>query len=226
MTQALEVSEYDSYLVGYQRASVATEVISATLNAGQSVILAGGLTAVLAAAALSGATAMTAGDLVRLNSVMALRQTAICRTGTCCCCCPCACAAVDLLRHGVIMELKAPHALCATRNCCSQRKATTATRNNSSLPSGSCCNCSMFPRALFRSPNQKSGIRCCTDVLIFAIPYRYTLNPGIIRVRRGWLWRRCWSRGSCCSCGARCSSWAGSTASCARPWWTWTPSSR
>lgn len=63
--QALEVSEYDSYLVGYQRASVTTEVISATLNAGQSVILAGGLTAVLAAAALSGVSAMTAGDLVR-----------------------------------------------------------------------------------------------------------------------------------------------------------------
>ena len=58
------MSEYDTYLVGYQRASVATEVISATLNAGQAVILAGGLTAVLAAAALSGVTAMTAGDLV------------------------------------------------------------------------------------------------------------------------------------------------------------------
>lgn len=58
------MSEYDSYLVGYQRASVATEVISATLNAGQSVILAAGLTSVLAAAALSGVTAMTAGDLV------------------------------------------------------------------------------------------------------------------------------------------------------------------
>lgn len=57
------MSEYDSYLVGYQRASVTTEVVSATLNAGQSVILAGGLTAVLAAAAMSGA-AMTAGDLV------------------------------------------------------------------------------------------------------------------------------------------------------------------
>ena len=48
-----------------QKASVATERVAATLNAGQSVVLSVGLTAVLAMAA-SGATGagVTAGDLV------------------------------------------------------------------------------------------------------------------------------------------------------------------
>ena len=63
-SQALEVSEYDQLLQGFQRASVTTEVIGATLNAGQSIVLAGGLTAVLVVASLTG-TSMTAGDLVR-----------------------------------------------------------------------------------------------------------------------------------------------------------------
>ena len=62
--QALEVAEYDQLLQGFQRASVTTEVIGATLNAGQSIVLAGGLTAVLVVASLTG-TSMTAGDLVR-----------------------------------------------------------------------------------------------------------------------------------------------------------------
>ena len=80
------MSEYDSYLVGYQRASVTTEVISATLNAGQAVILAGGLTAVLAAAAMSGSVAMTAGDLVRpicSSSLLLIRELcrALCEGG-------------------------------------------------------------------------------------------------------------------------------------------------
>ena len=64
--QALEVSEYDQLLQGFQRASVTTEVIGATLNAGQSIVLAGGLTAVLVVASLTG-TSMTAGDLVRCS---------------------------------------------------------------------------------------------------------------------------------------------------------------
>ncbi len=58
------MSEYDQLLQGFQRASVTTEVIGATLNAGQSIVLAGGLTAVLVVASLTG-TSMTAGDLVR-----------------------------------------------------------------------------------------------------------------------------------------------------------------
>ena len=51
-----------------QRASVTTEVISATLNAGQAIILSVGLTAALCLAARGGASAagmvVTAGDLV------------------------------------------------------------------------------------------------------------------------------------------------------------------
>ena len=58
------MAEYDQLLQGFQRASVTTEVIGATLNAGQSIVLAGGLTAVLVVASLTG-TSMTAGDLVR-----------------------------------------------------------------------------------------------------------------------------------------------------------------
>ena len=58
------MAEYDQLLQGFQRASVTTEVIGATLNAGQSIVLAGGLTAVLVVASLTGTT-MTAGDLVR-----------------------------------------------------------------------------------------------------------------------------------------------------------------
>ncbi len=48
-----------------QKASVATERVSATLNAGQSLVLTVGLTAVLAMAASGGTGAgVTAGDLV------------------------------------------------------------------------------------------------------------------------------------------------------------------
>lgn len=48
-----------------QKASVATERVAATLNAGQSVVLSLGLTAVLAMAASGGTGAgVTAGDLV------------------------------------------------------------------------------------------------------------------------------------------------------------------
>ena len=61
----LQVNEYDEYLVGYQKAAVATEAVAATLNAGQGVVLACGLTAVLVAAATATpAGTFTAGDLV------------------------------------------------------------------------------------------------------------------------------------------------------------------
>jgi ABC-type transport system involved in Fe-S cluster assembly fused permease/ATPase subunit len=69
--QALEVSEYDTVLSKLQKASIKTEGISATLNAGQSVILSFGLTAVLAVAAMGSATtAMTAGDLVLVQGLL------------------------------------------------------------------------------------------------------------------------------------------------------------
>ena len=59
------MDEYDEYLVGYQQASVATETVAAVLNAGQGVVLAGGLTAVLAVATASSTLGtFTAGDLV------------------------------------------------------------------------------------------------------------------------------------------------------------------
>ena len=61
----VQVDEYDEYLVGYQQASVATESVAAVLNAGQGLVLAGGLTAVLAAATYSSPLGtFTAGDLV------------------------------------------------------------------------------------------------------------------------------------------------------------------
>jgi hypothetical protein len=51
--------------VGYQKASVATEAISAQLNAGQAVVLALGLTSILLVAALTTPVGrFTAGDLV------------------------------------------------------------------------------------------------------------------------------------------------------------------
>lgn len=69
--QALEVSEYDTVLSQLQKASIRTEAISATLNAGQSVILSFGLTAVLAVAAMGSATtSMTAGDLVLVQGLL------------------------------------------------------------------------------------------------------------------------------------------------------------
>ena len=59
-----------------QRASVTTEVISATLNAGQAIILSVGLTAALCLAARGGASAagmvVTAGDLVSVQCVLLL----------------------------------------------------------------------------------------------------------------------------------------------------------
>ena len=65
------MSEYDTVLSKLQKASIKTEGISATLNAGQSVILSIGLTAVLAVAALgSQGTTMTAGDLVLVQGLL------------------------------------------------------------------------------------------------------------------------------------------------------------
>eukprot|EP00891_Asterochloris_glomerata_P006206 jgi/Astpho2/6206/e_gw1.00088.34.1_t len=72
--ELLEVTQYDQYLVGFQRASVTTEVISATLNAGQAIILSVGLTAALCLAARGGASAagmvVTAGDLVMVQGLL------------------------------------------------------------------------------------------------------------------------------------------------------------
>lgn len=56
---------YSPCVLDLQKASVATERVSATLNAGQSVLLTVGLTAVLAVAAAGGTGApVTPGDLV------------------------------------------------------------------------------------------------------------------------------------------------------------------
>lgn len=63
---------------GLQKASVATERVSATLNAGQSVVLTIGLTAVLALAASGGTgAAVTAGDLVCSSSLRSLPASVI-----------------------------------------------------------------------------------------------------------------------------------------------------
>lgn len=65
------MSEYDTVLSKLQKASIKTEAISATLNAGQSVILSFGLTAVLAVAAMgTAASSMTAGDLVLVQGLL------------------------------------------------------------------------------------------------------------------------------------------------------------
>lgn len=69
--EQLEVDQYDAYLLGFQKASVATERVSATLNAGQSLVLTIGLTAVLAMAASGGTGAgVTAGDLVMAQGLL------------------------------------------------------------------------------------------------------------------------------------------------------------
>lgn len=69
--EQLEVDQYDSYLLGFQKASVATERVAATLNAGQSLVLTVGLTAVLAMAASGGTGAgVTAGDLVMAQGLL------------------------------------------------------------------------------------------------------------------------------------------------------------
>jgi ABC-type transport system involved in Fe-S cluster assembly fused permease/ATPase subunit len=69
--QRLEVRQYDRSLVAYQRASVQSDFLSGLLNAGQAVILALGLTAVMAWSALScGTGAMTPGDLVLANGLI------------------------------------------------------------------------------------------------------------------------------------------------------------
>lgn len=70
--QDLETNQYDKQLVAYQKASVESDFLSILLNAGQAVILAAGLTAVMAWAALycaSGGT-MTPGDLVLANGLV------------------------------------------------------------------------------------------------------------------------------------------------------------
>lgn len=79
--QKLEIRQYDRFLKDYQTASIKTEQLSATLNAGQAVILAVGLTAILMAAILGGGgggggaaaaagTLVTAGDLVMIQGLL------------------------------------------------------------------------------------------------------------------------------------------------------------
>jgi len=64
----VEVAQYDKYLVGYQRAALDTERLSALLNAGQGAILAIGLTAICCAATMTGTA--TAGDLVLVSGLL------------------------------------------------------------------------------------------------------------------------------------------------------------
>ena len=75
----LQVEQYDGYLRSYQCAAIKTERLSAMLNAGQSVILAAGLTGVMIAAVVSGpaaagtgvmGTGVTPGDLVMIQGVL------------------------------------------------------------------------------------------------------------------------------------------------------------
>eukprot|EP00887_Chlorella_sp_A99_P002243 scaffold10.g2243.t1 len=71
--EGLEVREYDVSLANYQAASVRMEVASAALNAGQAVVLAAGMTAVLLAAAGSGSAAggaISPGDLVMIQGLL------------------------------------------------------------------------------------------------------------------------------------------------------------
>eukprot|EP00191_Tetraselmis_sp_GSL018_P021394 CAMPEP_0177593098 /NCGR_PEP_ID=MMETSP0419_2-20121207/8937_1 /TAXON_ID=582737 /ORGANISM="Tetraselmis sp., Strain GSL018" /LENGTH=548 /DNA_ID=CAMNT_0019084059 /DNA_START=514 /DNA_END=2160 /DNA_ORIENTATION=- len=65
---SIEAKQYDRYLVGYQKAALDTEKLSAMLNGGQGAILGLGLTAVLLAANWGGAA--TAGDLVMVSGLL------------------------------------------------------------------------------------------------------------------------------------------------------------
>jgi ABC-type transport system involved in Fe-S cluster assembly fused permease/ATPase subunit len=66
--ERLEAEKYDAGLTAYQRASVKLEVISAILNAGQAVILAGGMTVAMVAAAQS--VGITSGGLVYIQTLL------------------------------------------------------------------------------------------------------------------------------------------------------------
>lgn len=66
--EALETQAYDKSLTAYQRASVRLEVASAALNAGQALLLAGGMTAAMIAAATM--PGVTAGDLVMVQGLL------------------------------------------------------------------------------------------------------------------------------------------------------------
>lgn len=72
----LEVNQYDTYLRGYQAAAIQTERLAALLNAGQSVILAAGLTCVMVAAVLWGPAVEAA------EAAMAAAASAAGNTGT------------------------------------------------------------------------------------------------------------------------------------------------
>lgn len=66
--EQLEAEKYDAGLTAYQKASVKLEVISAVLNAGQAVILAGGMTVAMVAAAQS--VGITSGGLVYIQTLL------------------------------------------------------------------------------------------------------------------------------------------------------------
>lgn len=66
--EQLEVYEYDASLKSYQQASVRLEYSSASLNAGQAIILSAGMTAALIAAATG--PGVTAGDMVMVHGLL------------------------------------------------------------------------------------------------------------------------------------------------------------
>ncbi|KAL6753645.1 hypothetical protein V8C86DRAFT_448357 [Haematococcus lacustris] len=69
--QKLEVAQYNAYLKEYFKATVHTERLAAVLNAGQAIILAGGLTAIMVTALQVGkGGAVSAGDLVMIQGLL------------------------------------------------------------------------------------------------------------------------------------------------------------
>jgi len=69
--KATELTQYDQHLKAYHIANIDNEAVSCNLNAGQAVILAVGLTAVLTMVAIQGGfSASTAGDLVMANGLI------------------------------------------------------------------------------------------------------------------------------------------------------------
>lgn len=69
--QQLEVAQYDEYLQGYQSASIATERVAATLNAGQSVVLSLGVTvALVISLVVTTPGKVTPGDLVMIQGLL------------------------------------------------------------------------------------------------------------------------------------------------------------
>lgn len=68
--QQLEVSQYDSYLSQYQGAMVNIEQLSASLNAGQAIILNIGIVAALISAIMFTPGGITPGDLILIQGML------------------------------------------------------------------------------------------------------------------------------------------------------------